>query len=109
MATLWIVRKKHTGDPLLAALDGIRQALVAREAEKQDLHYYYEEYEDEWVDMAVVGPVDKLTEVIKECAGQGVANFAIAIETEDDEKETEKAEKVVDELNKQFPIVGFAG
>lgn len=109
MATLWIVRKKHARDPLLAALDGIRQAIVVREAEKQGLHYHFEEYEDEWVDMAVVGPVDKLAEVIKECAGQGVANFAIAIETEDDEKETEKAEKVIDELNKQFPIVGFAG
>jgi hypothetical protein len=108
MATLWVVRRRHTKDPLLAALDGIRQAVVAREAEKMGLCCQYEEYEDEWVDMAVRGPVTRIAEVIRKCASWGISGFVIAVETESDEKEAEAIERAVRDLDLELSVVNFA-
>jgi len=100
MATLWVVRKKHVNDPLAATLGSLRQAFVARLAEKHGLQVAYEEYEDEWVDMAVQGPIERLLVLIQECAGANLAGFVVDLE-----REEQAAESALESVNERFPLV----
>ncbi|MGB9804400.1 MAG: hypothetical protein ACPLUI_11390 [Desulfofundulus sp.] len=69
----------------------------------------YEEYEDDWVDMAVTGPVVRIAELVRECAGLGISGFTIAVESDEDEKEVQAIERAVEELNLELSVASFAG
>ncbi|SHF73207.1 hypothetical protein SAMN02745218_02971 [Desulfofundulus australicus DSM 11792] len=74
-----------------------------------NLHCRYEEYEDQWVDMAVTGPIAGIAELVRKCASLGISGFVITIENDEDEKEVKAIEKAINILNLEFSVVDFAG
>lgn len=95
MATLWVVRKKHLDDPLSAALDSLRQAYIARLAKEHDLTVDYRPYEDEWVDMAVTGPVGNIAEVIRQAFDRaGLAGFTVDLDDNEEREELENLNQI---------------
>lgn len=98
MAILWVSRKLSENDPLKAAMESLKQALVEGKARNRGLNTEYE-VEDNCIDLAVEGDAGAITALLKEIYQEtGICGFVVDVESAEERR-------VLDEGVRNTPTV----